>query len=146
MSASSAFKKRTAVYLKITVLFTLFISFLTSCAKRQDAPPADNDEIYTAVEHAAEFPGGIDEFYAYVTANMRYPETARELKVQGKVYLTFVVEKDGHLSDIKIMRGIGNGCDEEAIRLMKACPKWNPGMQNGVAVREQYTIAITFKL
>lgn len=106
----------------------------------------DSNEIFTAVEHSAEFPGGIQKFYDYLGKQIKYPAAARENNVQGKVYMTFVVEKDGSLTDIKVMRGIGSGCDEEAIRVLKASPKWKPGEQNGRTVRQQYTVPINFTL
>ena len=131
---------------KLITFSILFISLLTGCAKRQEDPHSGNDEIYTAVEHPAEFPGGIDAFYTYLQANIHYPEQAIQDGVQGKVYVTFIVEKDGSLTDVKVMRGIGDGCDEEAVRVIKASPKWNPGKQNGVVVRQQYTVPIDFEL
>ncbi|MES2278289.1 MAG: TonB family protein [Bacteroidota bacterium] len=106
----------------------------------------DVNEIFTAVEQSAEFPGGLDKFGAYLGKNIRYPAVARENNVQGKVFLQFVVERDGSLTDIKVVRGIGSGCDEEAVRVIKASPKWKPGMQNGRAVRQQYTVPISFTL
>jgi protein TonB len=106
----------------------------------------DTNEIFTAVENSAEFPGGIEKFYAYLGKNIRYPAVARENNVQGKVFLTFVVEKDGSLTDVKVMRGLGSGCDEEAMRVIKASPRWKPGQQNGRAVRQQYTVPISFTL
>jgi protein TonB len=106
----------------------------------------DSNEIFTAVENSAEYPGGIDKFYDYLGKSIRYPGVARENNVQGKVFLTFVVEKDGSLTDVKVLRGIGSGCDEEAVRVVKASKKWKPGMQNGRAVRQQYTVPISFTL
>jgi len=106
----------------------------------------DSNEIFSAVEHSAEFPGGIEKFYAYLQKNVHYPAIARENNVQGKVFMTFVVEKDGSLTDVKVMRGIGSGCDEEATRVIKASPKWKPGEQNGRTVRQQYTVPISFTL
>jgi len=106
----------------------------------------DSNEIFTAVENSAEFPGGIEKFYSYLSKSIRYPGVARENNVQGKVFLTFVVEKDGSLTDIKVLRGIGSGCDEEAMRVIKASPKWKPGQQNGRPVRQQYTVPISFTL
>ena len=106
----------------------------------------DPNEIFTAVENSAEYPGGIEAFYKYLSNAIRYPSVARENNVQGKVFLTFVVEKDGSLTDIKVMRGIGSGCDEEAMRVIKASKKWRPGQQNGRTVRQQYTVPISFTL
>jgi protein TonB len=106
----------------------------------------ESNEIFTAVEEQASFPGGLEKFGNYLFKNIRYPAVARENNVQGKVFLTFVVEKDGSLTDIKVLRGIGSGCDEEATRVIKASPKWKPGMQNGRAVRSQFTVPISFTL
>jgi len=106
----------------------------------------ESNEIFTAVEHQATFPGGLDKFYDYLGKTIKYPAVARENNVQGRVYLTFVVEKDGSLTDIKVMRGIGSGCDEEAMRVLKASPKWKPAEQNGRIVRSQFTVPINFTL
>lgn len=106
----------------------------------------DSNAIFTAVEKVPEFPGGLEQFYKFLQHNIRYPAVAFENKVQGKVFVTFVVEKDGSLTNIKEVHGIGNGCDEEAVRVMKISPKWNPGTQNGRAVRVLYTMPISFTL
>ena len=124
----------------------LFITFFMSNVKAQQKQAGGNDEIYTAVDHPAEFPGGIKTFSEYLAKNMRYPADARKNGVQGRVFLTFVVEKDGGLSDIKVMRRIGSGCDEEAVRVMKSSPKCKSGMQNDQAVRQQYNMPISFTL
>jgi protein TonB len=77
---------------------------------------------------------------------MKYPEEAKELGVQGKVFVTFVVEVDGSITDVKVLRGIGSGCDDEAVRVVKSMPKWVPGKQRGVPVRVQFNLPINFKL
>jgi TonB family protein len=110
-----------------------------------DVKKAGPNEIYTAVEHSAEYPGGIQAFYNYLAKNLRYPPIAKANDVTGKVLVTFVVEKDGRLTDMKVIRGVGSGCDEEALRVIKASEKWLPGkMLNGKVVRQQYTLPITF--
>ncbi|RYY34329.1 MAG: energy transducer TonB [Sphingobacteriaceae bacterium] len=106
----------------------------------------DPNQIFAAVENQPNFPGGMAAFYKYLGNNIRYPAVARENNVQGRVFVTFVVEKDGSLTDIKVMRGIGSGCDEEAIRVLKKSPKWTPGIQNGRPVRVQYSVPIAFNL
>ena len=90
--------------------------------------------------------GGANAWGKFLQKNLHYPPVARENGVQGKVIVSFVVEKDGHLSDIKVLRGIGSGCDEEAVRVLKLAPAWKPGRQNGQPVRVQYTIPINFQL
>lgn len=103
------------------------------------------EPVYTRVEQSAEFPGGISAFYQFLSKNIHIPAEAKGADKPLRVFLTFVVEKDGTLSDIKIMRGAGYGCDEEAVRVIKLSPKWNPGKQDGKPVRQQYTIPVVFK-
>ncbi|UEG52917.1 TonB family protein [Mucilaginibacter daejeonensis] len=105
------------------------------------------NEIFTSVEQLPEFPGGIDKFYKYLNKVLRYPAVAQENGVQGRVNVTFVVERDGSLTDVKAAgRTLGSGLEEEAIRVLKSSPKWNPGKQNGRAVRVQYTVPVVFTL
>ena len=102
--------------------------------------------IFTVVESMPEFPGGSTELYAYLNSNIKYPVMAKESGIQGKVYITFVVERDGSITDIKLLRGIGGGCDEEAIRVVQSMPKWSPGKQRGKPVRVQYNLPVRFTL
>ncbi len=106
----------------------------------------DPNQIFTSVEKSAEFPGGLDKFGKYLSKNIRYPAVARENNVQGRVIVQFVVERDGSLTDLHVVRSLGSGCDEEAIRVLKNSPKWTPGIQNGRPVRQQYTVPISFTL
>lgn len=94
------------------------------------------------IEQKPEFPGGIEKFYAFVGKNYQAPE---EEGLKGKVYVTFVVEKDGSLTDIKVIRDIGYGTGKEAIRVLNKCPKWLPGEQNGKKVRVLYSLPITIQ-
>jgi TonB family protein len=106
----------------------------------------NKDSVFTNPTQLPTFPGGLKAFGEFLGKNIKYPETAKKNKIQGRVYLTFVVEKDGSLSRFKVVRGIGSGCDEEAVRVLAISPKWNPGMQNGKVVRVQYTVPIFFQL
>ncbi len=94
------------------------------------------------IEVIPEFPGGMEKFYGFVSRNYQAPE---EEGLKGKVFVTFVVEKDGSLTDIKVIRDIGYGTGKEAIRVLNKCPKWNPGEQNGKKVRVQYSLPITIQ-
>jgi TonB family protein len=105
-----------------------------------------NQKIYTAVEVSPVFPGGDKGFIHYLSQNIRYPQLAREKNVQGRVYVQFIVERDGSLSDIKALRDPGEGLGAEAIRVISDSPKWKPGLQNNVAVRVQYTVPVNFSL
>ena len=106
----------------------------------------DNDSIYQIVEQMPKFPGGESALMEYVSKNVAYPEEAKEKEIQGRVFIGFVVEKDGSIGEVKVLRGIGGGCDEEAVRVIKGMPKWKPGMQKGKPVRVSYQIPINFKL
>ncbi|HTX89487.1 MAG TPA: TonB family protein [Bacteroidales bacterium] len=103
-------------------------------------------EIFTVVEEQPSYPGGEEARIKFLQDNIKYPEEAKELGVQGKVFVTFVVEVDGSITDVKVLRGIGAGCDEEAIRVVKSMPKWVPGKQRGVPVRVQFNLPIKFTL
>ena len=98
------------------------------------------------VEEMPAFPGGEAKLMEYVAKNVKYPQIARETGVQGRVYVNFVVEPDGSVSNVSVLRGIGGGCDEEAIRVVKSMPKWKPGKQRGKAVRVSYMLPVNFKL
>ena len=109
-----------------------------------------NDPIYDGMDHPVDvepgFPGGEEAFYKYLAENIKYPEQAKKEKIQGKVYISFVIEKDGSIADAKVARGIGGGCDEEALRVVNAMPKWTPGKVRGENVRVSYNLPILFKL
>ncbi|MBK0369229.1 energy transducer TonB [Flavobacterium agrisoli] len=102
------------------------------------------EQIYNVagIEVKPDFPGGMEKFYKFVANNYRAPE---EEGLKGKVYVTFVVEKDGSLTDIKVLRDIGYGTGKEAIRVLNKCPKWKPGMQNGKPVRVLYSLPIAIQ-
>ncbi|MBR1550566.1 MAG: TonB family protein [Bacteroidales bacterium] len=119
----------------------------TATPATEMAQPATADaDILDVAEVSPEFPGGVEALYKYLAENIRYPEQAKANKVEGRVFVTFVVEKDGSVTDAKVLRGIGGGCDEEALRVVNAMPRWSPGMQSGVPVRVQFYLPLTFKL
>jgi periplasmic protein TonB len=104
------------------------------------------DEIFTIVEESALPVGGMTSFYKYLVDNMKYPPQARRLGIEGKVTLSFVVDKSGTISDVTVLRGIGSGCDEEALRVMRNAPPWNPGKQRGKPVKQRCIMPISFKM
>ena len=101
---------------------------------------------YTSVEQVPEFPGGLDAFTRYLEKNLIYPPLAKKNKTQGRVMVSFNVERDGKLTNIQVAKGIGDGRDEEALRVISASPKWKPGIQNGIPVRVSYSVPINFSL
>ena len=111
-----------------------------------EEPEEEVEEIFTIVEDQPEFPGGIGAFYKYGATNLRYPAQARRMGIAGKVFVQFVVEKDGRLTDVQILKGIGAGCDEEALRVIKKSKAWKPGRQRGRPVKVRMIIPINFRL
>lgn len=105
-----------------------------------------NEEIFTTVEENPNFPGGIVELYRFIAKNLKYPIEARNKNIQGKVFVKFIVRKDGSTSDISVLKGIGFGCDEEVVRIVGILPKWNAGTQNGVSVNVFFTMPVNFIL
>jgi bla regulator protein blaR1 len=105
-----------------------------------------NDVVFSSVETLPEFPGGIQAFGRFIASNIRYPATAREQHIQGRVICTFIVEKDGGLSNIRVLRSISPDIDEESIRVLKLSPAWKAGMQNHHKVRTQFSVPIAFTL
>lgn len=113
-------------------------------------PPstAENMELHTldGIENYPEFPGGHSAFIKFLSKNLKYPGVAVDRGIEGKVLISFIIEKNGRLSNIKILRGIGYGCDEEAVRVLEKSPEWKPGIQNKQKVRVAYTLPINFSL
>ena len=103
-------------------------------------------EIFTIVEEMPDFPGGTQKLADYLAKNIKYPQMARESGIQGRVFISFVVETDGSVSNVNVMRSLGGGCDEEAVRVVKSMPKWKPGKQRGKPVRVSYILPVNFKL
>ena len=120
--------------------------------KDEDIPPEpevvdpDAGKIFTIVEEMPAFPGGDAKLFEFLKNNIKYPAIARENGIQGRVYVTFVVDKEGKIKDAKVLRGIGGGCDEEALRVVRAMPEWKIGKQNGRPVAVQYNLPINFTL
>ncbi len=106
----------------------------------------ESDEIFLVVEENAQPKGGISEFYQYIGSNIKYPAQARRLRVEGRVYVEFIVGKDGKIFDAITVKGIGAGCDEEAVRIIMSAPAWNPAKQRGKPVKQRMVLPITFKL
>jgi periplasmic protein TonB len=103
-------------------------------------------EIFTVVEDMPGFPGGEEELFRYLGKNIKYPAMAKDAGIKGMVYVNFVVWIDGTIKDVKVLRGIGGGCDEEALRVVENMPKWKPGKQRGKTVPVSYNLPIRFTL
>ncbi len=113
-------------------------------------PPAPKPEVATkvfdVVEEMPSFPGGQGALMSYLASNIKYPVVAQENGVQGRVIVSFVVERDGSISDVRVARSVDPSLDREAQRVVKSMPRWKPGKQNGSAVRVKYTVPVVFRL
>ena len=114
----------------------------------QPEPPKHEEEnkVFDVVEQMPSFPGGMPALMQWLSQNIKYPVIAAENGVQGRVIVQFVVEKDGSVTDVHVAKSVDPSLDKEATRVVKAMPRWNPGKQNGSAVRVKYTVPVMFKL
>lgn len=126
--------------IKLLVLFTFFFSSYTK-SSAQVASVA-SEMVYRVTEKAPRPVGGMTAFYEYTQDNLKRPSQAIEKGIRGNVFVKFIIEKDGRITNIEVIKGIGGGCDEEVVKLLKNAPKWTPGIQHGKAVRVQKVISI----
>ena len=113
----------------------------------ESAPEEEiSDEVFSVVEVMPSFPGGTEEFYAFVSKNLKYPRKALKANVEGKVVVRFVVAEDGDVSQVEVLKGIGYDCDEEAIRVLQSSPDWIPGRQRGRNVKVRVIVPLTFEI
>lgn len=108
--------------------------------------PKKEEQIFRAVEQPAEFPGGQAALMKYLNNNIRYPEMAIANDIQGRVHVEFVIERDGSVGHARILKGVDKSLDKEALRVVNSMPRWQPGKNNGVAVRSYFTLPVTFRL
>ncbi len=128
---------------KILLLATLFIS---SSALRAQTDSTKTDEAFTVVEQMPEYPGGNDAMSKFLDQNLIYPPLAKKQKIQGKVWLGFIVDKFGNVTSVEILRGIRGGCEEEAARVVRLMPRWSPSYQDGRPVSVKFRLPINFSL
>jgi protein TonB len=113
----------------------------------QPEPPKEEEtKVFDVVEQMPSFPGGPSALFEYLSKNIKYPVVAEENGIQGRVIVTFVVEKDGSITDVRVVKSVDPSLDKEAQRVVKSMPRWIPGKQNGSAVRVKYTVPVTFRL
>jgi len=110
------------------------------------APTGSVDQTMPEGSEAPSFPGGDPALFRFLASNIHYPDVAKKNNIQGVVALTFVVEKDGSISNVTVLRDIGGGCAAEAARVVEMMPRWSPGVADGVPVRVRYTLPVRFKL
>jgi TonB family protein len=130
-------------------IFTLFtLQYSIFCFSQINTSDSKVDSIYKVAEKMPMFPGGELEMFKFIKANLKYPESEKLAKISGKCYIGFVVEKDGSISDVRVLKGVtgGPGCDEEAKRVVLMMPEWIPGEQNGEKVRVSFNLPVKFTL
>lgn len=129
----------------LMALLAMLLGFTLPTQAQSDSVEID-EEIFVVVEQDPTFPGGYDGLAKFLSENIKYPELAKANGITGKVFVQFTVEKDGSVSNIKLIRDIGGGCGQEVIRVVQLMPKWNPGMQKGKPVRTSFTLPVAFDL
>ena len=135
-------KTRKNVSLKVALMMlVLLFSFMTSTAQTKK-----NDMVFDVVEVMPQFPGGQIAMLKYFMENIKYPEQAMKKGIQGRVAVSFIVEKDGSISDVKPILSVHPLLNKEAVRVVKSMPKWTPGKQNGKPVRVRFNVPVMFKL
>ena len=135
-------KTRKNVSLKVALMMlVLLFSFMTSTAQTKK-----NDMVFDVVEVMPQFPGGQIAMLKYIMENIKYPEQAMKEGIQGRVAVSFIVEKDGSISDVKPILSVHPLLNKEAVRVVESMPKWTPGKQNGKPVRVRFNVPVMFKL
>ena len=119
---------------------------LKEAVAQPEPKPEVENKVFDVVEQMPSFPGGNAALMKYLSDNVKYPVVAQENGVQGRVVVSFVVEKDGHITDVKVVRSVDPSLDKEAARVVRSMPSWIPGKQNGSAVRVKYNVPVSFKL
>lgn len=160
MNKNKSPKRKLAKYLMILPLAVVLM--MTNCVQKKDAggvssqeetvqdekqqKVTDNDEIFVVVEEMPQFPGEQEALMKYLSENVRYPVIAQENGIEGRVICSFVVERDGSITDVQVVRGVDPSLDREAVRVIQSMPKWKPGKQRGKPVRVRFTLPIVFRL
>lgn len=129
---------------KWIALFVMF--FIAETIVFAQVDTVDDPLIFTPVDVDAEFPGGIEELIMFVCMNVEYPEQARTAEVEGTVYASFCIDKDGSVSNITILKDIGYGCGDEVVKMLKSMPQWKPAKIRGKNVRSEFNLPVTFTL
>ena len=133
--------------MKKLLLMSLMTLFgLTMVSAQKTVVAQKNQQVFDVVEQMPEYPGGPSALIEYLSQNVKYPEDAKQQKIEGRVLATFVVETDGSVSNVEVVKPAFPSLDAEAVRLLLAMPKWTPGKQNGKVVRVKFTVPISFNL
>ena len=131
---------------KFIIMALMAVFGLTTVSAQKTVVAKKNQKVFDIVEQMPEYPGGQAALFEFISKNVKYPEDAVKKKVEGKVFVTFVVDTDGKITDVSLLRKVFPSLDAEAIRVISAMPNWIPGRQKGQAVRVKYTVPIMFRL
>ena len=131
---------------KFIIMALMAVFGLTTVSAQKTVVAKKNQKVFYIVEQMPEYPGGQAALFEFISKNVKYPEDAVKKKVEGKVFVTFVVDTDGKITDVSLLRKVFPSLDAEAIRVISAMPNWIPGKQKGQVVRVKYTVPIMFRL
>ena len=131
---------------KFIIMALMAVFGLTTVSAQKTVVAKKNQKVFDVVEQMPEYPGGQAALFEYLNKNIKYPADAEKKKVEGKVFVTFVVDSDGKITDVSLLKKVFPSLDAEAIRVISAMPNWIPGRQKGQAVRVKYTVPIMFRL
>lgn len=131
---------------KLIMMSLMALLGLTTVSAQKTVVAQKNQKVFDVVEQMPEYPGGIQALFEYLSQNVKYPADAEKQKVEGRVIATFVVETDGTINNVEVVKPVFPSLDAEAIRVLQGMPKWTPGKQSGKEVRVKYTVPINFHL
>jgi len=131
---------------KFIIMALMAVFGLTTVSAQKTIVAKKNQKVFDIVEQMPEYPGGQAALFEFISKNVKYPDDAVKKKVEGKVFVTFVVDTDGKITDVSLMRKVFPSLDAEAVRVISAMPNWIPGKQKGQVVRVKYTVPIMFRL
>ena len=131
---------------KFIIMALMAVFGLTTVSAQKTVVAKKNQKVFDVVEQMPEYPGGQAALFEYLSKNIKYPADAEKKKVEGKVFVTFVVDSDGKITDVSLLKKVFPSLDAEAIRVISAMPNWIPGRQKGQVVRVKYTVPIMFRL
>ena len=131
---------------KLIILSLMALFGLTTVSAQKTVVAQKNQKVFDVVEQMPEYPGGFQALFEYLSQNVKYPADAENQKVEGRVIATFIVETDGTINNVEVVKPVFPSLDAEAIRVLSGMPKWTPGKQSGKEVRVKYTVPINFNL
>lgn len=139
-------KNKWKLWAALPLLALLLMANTKVSAQQVTGQRASTDTIYDVVDVMPEYPGGMPALMNYIATNVQYPTEAKDHNIEGRVMVGFVIEKDGSVTDVEVLRSIGYGCDQEAIRVVNGMPRWQPGIKDGQPVRVHFNLPFSFRL